>query len=126
MKVLVSAVLVFVFLLGFGIISYYYVDNTSTKLVEKTENVEKHVQSGNWKEAEKQFTNLKLQWNDVNEKWTILLDHQELDNINISMAKTKKYIDTRYIPGFMSESAQLKMLLKHIPEKEALNLKNIL
>lgn len=126
MKVLIAAMIIFVILLGFATFTSYYINNTANTLLTRAENVEKSVDVRDWQQAEKKFSQLNSSWNGTSPKWTALIDHQELDNINISLSKVKKYIDTRELPGFMTEMAELKLLFKHIPEKEALNLKNIL
>lgn len=126
MKVLIAAMVIFVLLVGFGGFASYYINNTANTLFIGAERVEKSVDARDWQQAEKNFNQLNSSWNRTSPKWTTLIDHQELDNINISMSKVKKYMDTRDLPGFMTETAELKLLFKHIPEKEALNLKNIL
>ncbi len=126
MKTVIASVVLFALLLGFGTFAYYYIDNTAKHLAAEAATVEKSVQSKDWGSAERSYTKLQSSWNKASIKWTVLLDHQELDNINITMSRVKEFMDTRDIPGSRSELAELKMLLKHIPEKEAINVKNIL
>ncbi len=126
MRVFIASLIIFAVLLGFGIFAYYYIDNTAHTLLTVTETVEKNVEAGEWQQAGKNFSKMYSSWNRISPKWTVLIDHQELDNINVSIFRVKKFMDTRDLPGFMTELAELKLLLKHIPEKEALNLKNIL
>lgn len=126
MKIVIGTILVFAVLLGFGVVSYYYIDNTASQLVSKASLVEQSGKLENWRQTEKEFSALQSAWQTTSTKWTTLIDHQELDNINISMAKIWAYIKAKDTPGFRSEIAQLKLLIRHIPEKEALSLKNIL
>ncbi|MFA5882196.1 MAG: DUF4363 family protein [Eubacteriales bacterium] len=126
MKVLIAAMVIFVVLVGFATFASYYLNNTANTLFIGAESVEKSVDARDWQQAEKNFSQLNSSWNRTSPKWTTLIDHQELDNINISMSKAKKYMDTKDLPGSKTELAELKLLFKHIPEKEALNLKNIL
>lgn len=125
MKTLIATLVLFAALLGFGTFSYYYIDHTADRLVSQASLVEQHGNKENWSQADKEFSEFQSAWTSASTKWTVLIDHQELDNINISLAKTREYIKAKDIPGFKSEVAQLKLLLKHIPEKEALNLKNV-
>ena len=126
MKVFIAAIIIFIFLVGFGTFAYYYVDNTANHLVTKASAVEKSAEARDWAQAEKQFGAFHTSWNRTSSKWTVMLDHQELDNINITISRAEEFLKTRHLPELMSEMAELKMLLKHIPEKEALNLKNVL
>lgn len=125
MRMLVFALLIFALLLGFGTYSYYYINDTASALLDSLDPLEENVWSGNWYEAEKKFAMLRAAWDETSPKWTSLLDHQELDNINITMTRVGKFMETKDMPGFMSELAELRMLIEHIPEKEAISIANI-
>lgn len=126
MKTFIAAIVIFVSLVGLGFASYMYLEKTSEKLVDKTELLENSIHQKDWKSAEKNFSSLTSSWNQANEKWTMLIDHQELDRINISMSRIGEYIQVRHLPGVAAETAELRLLLLHIPKKEAINLDNLL
>ncbi|PKM47256.1 MAG: hypothetical protein CVV03_04550 [Firmicutes bacterium HGW-Firmicutes-8] len=126
MKIVIAALIIFMVLVGFAAFSFYYLSNTANTLLTDVESVEKSVQAKDWQQAEKKFGELDLSWERTSGIWARLIDHQELDNINITMSRIEKFIETKNLTGFMPESAELKLLFKHIPEKEALNLENIL
>lgn len=126
MKTVVATLVIFALLIGFSTFSYYYIDNTTAFLASHTEKLEKSVQAKEWQKAQTDFSTLKSSWDRTSSKWTMLIDHMELDNINISMARLKSFMDTKQHPETMAELGELKLLLKHIPKKEALNIKNIL
>ncbi|MDT3705119.1 MAG: DUF4363 family protein [Thermincola sp.] len=125
MKILIATLLLFTVLLGFGTFSYYYIDHTAQQLITKVRLIEETGNKEDWQKAAQEFAVLHERWNTASSKWTALVDHQELDNINISLAKVGEYIKAKDIPGFRAQMAELKILIRHIPEKEALNLKNI-
>ena len=126
MKTFIAAIVIFVSLVGFGIASYVYLEKTADKLVDKTKLLENSVHKKDWKAAEKNFASLTSSWNKANEKWTALIDHQELDRINISITRIREYIQVRHLPGVAAETAELKLLFLHIPKKDAINLDNLL
>ncbi len=126
MKILIVTLVIFAVLLGFGISAYYYIDYSAHTLMAEVDRLEKDVAGGQRSPANQDFSRLDASWKKTGAMWTTLIDHQELDSINITLARVKKFLDTGDIPGFMSELAELKLLLRHIPEKEALNLRNIL
>jgi len=125
MRMLVFALVIFALLLGFGTFSYYYIDHSANSLLAGVNSMEQGARAENWNQVRKNFTDLQLTWDKTKPKWTALLDHQELDNINITMSRVKEFMETRDKPGFMTELAELKIFIKHIPEKEAVNLANI-
>ncbi len=126
MRVLAATLAILAFLVGFGTIAYYYIDHTAGTLVARTETLERSINIEDWKQAHTNFQKLHSLWDKTSPKWTVLIDHQELDNINVTMSRAKRFIEARDKTGIMTELAELKLLLKHIPEKEALNIKNIL
>lgn len=126
MKILIATVIIFTVLLGFSVFAYYYIDHTSGTLAAQVESIEKPAAAKEWSQADLSFSRLNSSWNQISSKWTVLIDHQELDTINITMARIKEFMKTKDLPGSLSELAELKLLFKHIPEKEALNLRNIL
>lgn len=126
MKIVVATIVILALLLGFGTYAYYYLDSTANELLVMAERIEKNVANEEWQQAESNFSKLHAEWERTITKWTILIDHIELDQINTSMSRTKQFMDTRDLSGFMSEMAELKLLIKHVPEKEALNMKNVL
>lgn len=126
MKAFIAAIVILVFLIGFGVGSYVYLEKTAQILVEKTEFLDKSVHKKDWNAAEKNFSSLTSSWDKANEKWTMLIDHQELDRINISMSRIREYIQVRHLPGLAAELAELRLLLLHIPKKEAINFDNLL
>lgn len=126
MKSFIAAIVILVLLIGFGLASYVYLDKTAEKLVHETELLEESVHKKDWKAAEKNFASLTSSWDKSNEKWTMLIDHQELDRINTNISKIREYIQVRHLPELAAELAELKLFLLHIPQKEAINLDNLL
>jgi hypothetical protein len=55
--------------------------------------------------------------------WPVFLDHEEMDNIEFSLAKVKAYVSSHNQALALGQLEELKLMLKHIPEKEALNIK---
>lgn len=126
MRTFIAAIVILAVLVGFGTYAYKYIEKTANSLVTKTELVQKNAINRNWKQTEKSFNALRSSWDNSSKKWTMLIDHQELDNINISLSRARQYLDTRYEPGLLAELAELKLLLQHIPQKEAINIDNMI
>lgn len=126
MKTFYGALVLFGALLVFALFANNYLKNTTDSLTAHTAKLEQHVQAKKWPEAAGSYNQLKTAWEKTNSRWAMLIDHQELDNINISMARLKQFMDTKQPAQALAELGELKLLLKHIPEKEALSIKNVL
>ncbi|WHH58912.1 DUF4363 family protein [Petroclostridium sp. X23] len=101
-------------------------NNVSNQLVTEIDKLEDIIKTDNWDQAEKQLDHIQEEW-DKTEKWmATLIDHEEIDSIRLTLARLSQYIHYRKTPDFMAESASLKLLIKHLPEKERISLGNLL
>jgi hypothetical protein len=82
--------------------------------------------SGDWGNAKARIASVNSDWKSTSKIWTALIDHIEIDNIDASLSKMEKYISVKDTSMALAEIATLQLFIRHIPEKEAFNLKNIL
>lgn len=109
-----------------GVLAIFYLNRSCAKLEKSVEAAGLFIQNNQWESAEKLLNDFESNWNKAKFGWAILLDHFEIDNIDNSYTKTKKYVETRDYPSSMAELEALKQYLEHIPEKERFSLENIL
>ena len=102
-----------------------YIHNSSSKIVESIEYASSLINNGKWIEAKSAIDDINSKWDDTEKSWALLTDHIEIDNIEVSMLKSKEYIRTKNLPLSLSELENLKFMIEHIYEKEKFNLKNI-
>jgi len=101
-------------------------DRTSATLVSSISGIEAGTAANNWKEAEESLRQVRNQWAGISGTWSMLIDHQEIDNIEATLSRMEMFISTRDTPSALAETSALKNYISHIPSKESLNLKNIL
>ncbi len=126
MRVVTTVITGLVLLVGLSLGVYKYVHDSSQSMVGQLEQVETMIQNAKWDGAKVQLEQTKVSWDQTKYWWTILLDHQELDNIDLSMSRLQRYVDTQGLSLSLGELSALKMLVDHISDKEAFNLRNIL
>ncbi len=101
--------------------------NTSTdELLQSIEKVAQELENNNWDSAYQRTLELENTWEEKAKWWPMVLDHQEIDNIEFAMAKVKEYIATQNIALSWGQLSEIELMIKHIPEKEAITIKNIL
>jgi len=83
-------------------------------------------EKGNWTKAQSQVSSLKDIWSDTEKKWAMLLDHLEIDNIDMALQRVSTLIDRKQKELAITEASVLLLYIKHIPEKETFNLVNLL
>jgi hypothetical protein len=88
--------------------------------------VQKYVTAEKWDDADKVMNEVDSFYTKTENSWAILLDHEALDDIEISIKKLEKYIETNEKPSSLAELETLKVLIKKIIESESLKLNNIL
>ena len=106
--------------------SYQYIQTSTQALEVPLEAVEQSISTQKWEVAQKELNTAQQRWDKNKTWWTVILDHQETDNIDISLNRLEKYIETHDVSLSLGEVAALKIQVDHISDTEKLNLRNIL
>ena len=120
----VVLIVVLLFLLGWYLV-YESIDKHTTNFSKQLDNISDIIREENWDIVSIEYGRVKNNWNKIRKLLTILLDHHEIDNIDLSMAKASQYIETKNIPLSLGEIAVLKQLFSVVKESESLTLTNI-
>lgn len=112
----------------FIIVSIYFIydiEKTSDNIVINIEDIEKKMDENNWEEIQKDIDMLRKDWEGLAKLWSIFVEHDELDNIQVSLLRTDKYISMNNHVLARAELSVLKYLVRHIYLKQKLELGNI-
>lgn len=115
-----------VIVLSVGFLTLYNLNNTADKMVANFDGLEDTIVAGNWQEAHTGIKKVQELWNANKGWWAIVLDHQEIDNIEMALTRVDKYVSMQDRALASGELAVLRQMIEHIPDKERVNLKNIL
>jgi len=126
MKKFLFALLLLALIVFSGVLSLKLYKGSSNKMTDLLDTVSEHVTSGNWEGAKSEIENTQKNWDKTEKIWTLLTDHFELDNIEMSLKKSKKYIEAKDMPLALGELENLKFMVEHIYSKELINIQNIL
>jgi len=126
MRLIGTIITVTVLLLALGFWSNYSLQASSHELAKHIDIISRDVRNGQWQAAHEHNRVLQQTWDKKAKWWPVFLDHQEMDNIEFSLARVKEYVASKNKPLSLGQLSELKLMVKHIPEKEALNIKNIL
>lgn len=125
MRFLLILLVVFSMVVSLSFWSNHMLKVSTVKLMKSIDEVVRDIEKGNWEGARQKMTGLEKDWDREAGWWPTLLDHQEMDNIEFAMARVEKYVETRDTALSLGQLSELKLMLRHIPEKEALSVKNI-
>ncbi len=126
MRTHLTIVIIVILLLGGSLVSYQYIQRTTQSLGTQISTVEQSISGQQWDIAQRKLKETQQRWDENKIWWTILLDHQEIDKIELSLSRLDKYVETQNLPLSLGEASTLELLINHISETEKFTLENIL
>ena len=105
---------------------YQSVERRTAEFVENLNQLAAVLDNEDWEGATENFKKIRNKWRGTRDIWTIFLHHHEIDNIDLSMARTVQYIETKNKSLSLAEMEALKQLFHIVKENEAVTLTNIL
>lgn len=105
---------------------YQAIEDNADDLIHSLIELSKSIDDENWDLSRSQFEQVKNMWMDKREILTIFIDHHEIDNIDLAMARGRKYIDAKDKPLSLGEIEVLVQLFIIVKENEGLALNTVL
>jgi len=109
-----------------GCLTLYALNSESQRLNDSLSILEEDIENQNWDTAAKKLEEFHSRWDKISSFWAMLIDHYEIDNIELALSHLVSHVKSQDKNEALSEMSSLKTLIKHIPAKESFNLKNIL
>ncbi|HZK71830.1 MAG TPA: DUF4363 family protein [Clostridia bacterium] len=100
-------------------------DRFSQGLENDLNSITLNIMDEKWEAVNDEFKDLQNAWEEKKTLWMIVQDHIEIDNIEFSMAKLSKTIESQDKTESLIEAANLMKCVSHIPDKESINFRNI-
>jgi hypothetical protein len=125
-KVILLVTILLTLIIGAGIFTTRSLTDTSKVLDNQISELENNVRNKTWNKADKSLLAIENEWSKNKSAWATLIDHTEIDSIDITLAKLSRYIETREPSSALAEASALSKLIRHIPRKVSFNIENIL
>ena len=127
MKEIIIIISILIIIFAGSIITQMYLNKTSTLLIDKLENIKSDIENEKFdrEKVSKKAEEMYSEWEKTNEKWSVIILHDEIDLIETALIKMKAEIKSGEIEDSMAEIDTSIFLLNHIKEKEKTSLKNI-
>jgi hypothetical protein len=126
MKSMLLAIFFLIAIISGSLFSINYISDQSDVLHKQLVQLESQIDSENWDKADSLYKDFKHDWVKVDHIWSMLIDHYEIDYINIALGELEANIKTKHKEDALAKVSSLQWLVEHIPEKELPNIKNIL
>lgn len=124
-SLIISLIITLVIALGWYFIYISVEDNTS-EFIDSLSDLSKTIEDRQWQSANSKFADIKERWYNIKSSWIIILNHHEIDNIDLAMEKASQYIKLQNHELSLVEIKTLTTLFNIVKDNEALTLSNIL
>ena len=127
MKEVIISILILIIIFAGALYTQRFLNSTADMLVSKLESLKTDLENENEEQQilEEQTDEIYGEWEDINEKWSVVVLHDEIDLIETSLIRMKSKIKAGSLDESMEDLDTSIFLLKHIKEKEKTSLKNI-
>jgi len=126
MKIITGTVIITVIIFMFSFYSVSVLAQTTEEMTTILEKVEENVLGLEWEQAELSMEEFFKKWNKKHFVWSLLIEHSEIDSIDISICHIRAYMKLQNSTEAYVEIKALFKYLKHIPETEKLTIQNLL
>ncbi len=113
-------------IVSIGTISNKTLYKHSQKMTDYLLSLDIYTREENWNNAADMLPYIEEEWEQTSRVLSILMDHQEVDNVNSSLYKMMEYVKLREKNMALAEISTLKHIINHIPDKAAFSIDNIL
>ncbi|MFA6808480.1 MAG: DUF4363 family protein [Eubacteriales bacterium] len=126
MRSVISIILGFSILILGSLFTINKINNSSEIITNYLTETEDYIKNDNWDSALLTIKSTQKYWEQAENWWAIILDHDAIHNIEICIKKLEKYIETKNLSLTLGEMETLKILIKDLPDSETLTIHNIL
>ncbi len=126
MKQLAYSLIIVILIITVGTLTIKMLKKESESLHDLFTEIENSIYIDEWEKAKNIVKETQNQWDKYKKIWPMLIDHLEIDNVTVKLSELQAYILNQDKTESLSKLAALKVLMKHIPEKESFIIQNIL
>ncbi|MGI6449593.1 MAG: DUF4363 family protein [Desulfitobacteriia bacterium] len=126
MRSTIAIIVGFVLLIFCSLYVTNKINTTSENILAELSEAEVQLRANDWEVALLKINETYEQWSVAKNWWAMILNHSTINNIEISYLRLQQYAGHKDQALAMAELKTLLLLLKDVPESEALRLNNIL
>jgi len=122
--VAIMAVALVIFL-GIGRYSEIWLSKTAQEISLEVASLEETIKDRKWDEAARLVKDIHKKWSSIEDRWDIIVDHREMDEIDLALTRAIKFIETESFDLALAEVAVIQHMVLHIARKESIRVLNI-
>ena len=131
MKEVIIIILILLLIFAGDIAVQMHLEKTSETMTAKLENLKEKMIEAKENEdeenegAKKALEETEKEWEDINKTWSMIVMHEELDNIEEALVKAKSSVNEGELEDGLEEIETAMFFIKHVREREKVLIKNI-
>lgn len=125
MRLLSGIIITVAIIIAGGFYVNHQLRQTSEQLVTQIVLVNEAIEQGDWNAAAAETDELDQVWEEQAGWWPVFFEHDEMHNIEFSMAKFKAYVDCHNVDLSLGQLSEIRLMIEHMPGKEEVILDNI-
>ena len=125
LKELIICIVIVVSIIALDVNTQKFTKETVSEITNNFNALKQTILAGNKEEMKKQADNIYSKWEKKNEKLAYFIEHDELEKVSNAIIEMKSHIETETFTDAIAELEEGKFVLKHIQERNSLDLKNI-
>ena len=125
LKELIICIIIVVSIISLDVVTQNFTEQTIGEITGDFEVLKKTILNGNIEEMKKQADGINNKLEGKNEKLAYFIEHDELEKVSNAIIEMKSHIETETFSDAIAELEEGIFVLKHIEERNALDLKNI-
>ena len=125
LKELIICIVIVVTIVALDITTQNFTEKTVGEISDNLKSLKLTILNGNSEEMKKEADNIHKDWEGKNEKLAYFIEHDELEKVSNAIIEMKSHIETETYTDAIAELEEGIFVLKHIEERNALDMKNI-
>ena len=126
MKSFWAAVVIAALLIGGGVLFNKHIDHVTGEMSDKEEKITRLIEEENFGDANREIDNLKKYIDDKMIVLASVVDHKNIDEIELCVAEIEGYAKEKSRVEALSKCKKLEHLISHLPINYSVTLQNIL
>jgi len=118
-------IILIVTIFGGGIFTKRYLDDTANQMSSKLEGLKQNIIIAKNTEDRsyiaKEIYKVEEEWKEISDIWSIIVIHQEIDNIEGALIKLKACIENGELEDALQEVETANFFVNHVKEREKVN-----
>lgn len=125
MRLITGVIIMLIVITIMSIITNHYIITTSNNVHNLLVKIENNIHNNNWQNVLLLNKKLNKKWDKAQNIIPILIDHAELHDLEITLARISSLIQQKNKGKIFAELSIAKKLIKNIQDQEKLNFKNV-